>query len=112
MHKEDSKAFEDNDILYDSAPFGKFPYDKQIIGQLIQPDPGLNLCSDFAKKDLHLKNKNQQVFLLVEKAECSEKLIAFYAEKAGVMLVIFKKSDDYDSKIILHKSQNQNNLTI
>jgi len=81
------RAFQNQPIPYLLAPFGKFPYGRELYGQLhFSSSDG---CSSFRNKT---KKTEFPLMLLLSDKNCNIKLKAYNAEKSGAKLAIIIRS--------------------
>lgn len=75
-------------ISYGVAPFGLYPFGREIMGQLmVEKSLG---CRSF-KMDNSTRDPNMPVFIMLQEGECSARLKANNAEKSGAdVLIIYK----------------------
>lgn len=95
-------------IVYEIAPFGKFPYGREFIGNLhYETNTG---CSPF--KVSSAKHNNMPCILMIPDGDCSPKVKAINAELAGTQLLVIMSNDVKSNDSLLQQSFDSTTLSI
>lgn len=93
---EGSGEFPQNQINYQAAPFGFYPYGRQIFGNsVVEESLG---CSSF---ELPASDNSLPNFVLLKEGSCSAKMKAKNTMRAnGALLIIYKNMDPLDDELL------------
>lgn len=103
------KKFGSKSISYTLAPYGKFPYGRELFGKLsYEHNSG---CSPF-KLNNNSSNSDIPHMLILNSNECNIKLQSLNAENAGAKFLIIVKSENESEDEMVNKSLGSNHINV
>ena len=104
-----SRRFGSSSISYSLAPFGKFPYGRELFGKLSYDFK--SGCSPFSLTSANHASDIPHM-LLLNSSQCNIKLQALNAENAGAKLLIISKGDNEKEADMFEKTISSNHIKV